>query len=180
MVKRKQKKESRHLGTKAVLILVVVAGVAGHKQASHALHEAHGFLTSAPSGTAAANKQYARHEMKVAYGWGGHQFGCLDDLWTGESSWSQTADTRTSGLDPAGAKVFAYGVPQARGHGDVIGGVTAPYPPAYSAANPPSLGGKNSARTQIRWGLDYIRWNPHFHTPCSALAYKHANGNQGY
>lgn len=112
------------------------------------------------------------------YGWTGSQWNCLYTLWQGESGWSQYSDTRASGLDPAGAPVFAYGIPQARGHGSDIGGVTAPYPPAYAAGNPASLGGSSDPRTQVLWGLRYIAST--YGSPCAALSYKQSTGNQGY
>jgi hypothetical protein len=112
------------------------------------------------------------------YGWTGAQRGCLNSLWAGESGFSNTADTRKTGLDRPGASVFAYGIPQARGHGAWTGGMKAPYPPAFGAANPPSLGGTSDARTQIRWGLGYIKRT--YTKPCGALAFKQAHGNQGY
>ena len=41
--------------------------------------------------------------MLADYGWSSSEFGCLDDLWAGESGWSHTATNPTSG---------AYGIPQ--------------------------------------------------------------------
>jgi hypothetical protein len=116
--------------------------------------------------------------LAAKYGWTGEQFDCLNTLWQGESGWSQYADTRKSGLDPADASVFAYGIPQARGHGPDEGGVTAPYPSSSNPANPASLGGDSSPRKQIEWGLSYIRYT--YGSPCNALAFKHAHNDEGY
>ncbi len=100
---------------------------------------------------------------KPPYYWTGSQFSCLDTLWAGESGWRTNADTRVSGLDPANATVYAYGIPQSR--------------PASKMASAGSDWQTNPA-TQIRWGLGYIQST--YGNPCSALAAKRASGNKGY
>ena len=86
--------------------------------------------------------------MAASRGWGAAQFGCLDALWTNESDWSIHAQNRSG----------AYGIPQAL-----------PGPKMASAGS----NWHNSARTQIRWGLDYIEQR--HGTPCSAWAYWRAH-----
>jgi hypothetical protein len=105
--------------------------------------------------------------MASRLGWTGSQWSCLYTLWDGESGWSQYADTRKSGLDPAGATVFAYGIPQSR-----------PATKMPHSAQPASLGGQSKPKAQIRWGLIYVKTT--YGNPCNALAFKRAHGNQGY
>jgi hypothetical protein len=172
-----QRKQLGELLLSLALLAAVLAG-AGYGAVTHRLHVpgiggGHS-VTASVSGNAALGERLAARE----YGWTGQQFTCLNDLWSGESGWSNTADTRSSGLDPAGASVFAYGIPQARGHGPVVGGVTAPYPAPYTEANPPGLGGDSNPRQQIRWGLAYI--HDTYGSPCGALAFKTSNGGIGY
>jgi hypothetical protein len=62
--------------------------------------------------------------------WGRHQFGYLDPLWALESGWDRHAYNPYSG---------AYGIPQAV-PGSTMGG-----------------GWRSNTRTQIMWGLRYIR-----------------------
>jgi len=70
--------------------------------------------------------------MLHRFGWGQGQFRYLNLLWSRESSWRVRAYNAYSG---------AYGIPQA-----VPGS-------KMSAAGPDW---ETSARTQIRWGLEYI------------------------
>jgi hypothetical protein len=77
-------------------------------------------------------QQIAR-AMLGAFGWGGGQFRYLDWLWERESGWNVRAANPYSG---------AYGIPQAD-PGDTM-----------ASAGP---NWQTSARTQIRWGLTYIR-----------------------
>jgi hypothetical protein len=149
-------------------VKLVAVGVAAVVMAGGVTHGggivAH--LTSAHGGSASANVSLAQ-AMAANRGWTGGQWSCLYTLWQGESGFSQYADTRASGLDPAGASVFAYGIPQAR-----------PATKMPRSAQPASLGGRSNPRTQIRWGLGYIAHV--YGTPCNALAFKRAHGNQGY
>src|ERR1700735_868303 len=66
------------------------------------------------------------------YGWSHSQFRYLDWLWSRESSWNVSAANPDSG---------AFGIPQA-------------VPGAKMASAGPDW--QTSARTQIRWGLEYI------------------------
>lgn len=78
------------------------------------------------------------------------QFGCLDNLWSRESGWSTTAE------NPSGA----YGIPQAL-PGSKMASAGADW--------------QTDDKTQIRWGLGYIK--DRYSTPCGAWAYWQANGS---
>jgi hypothetical protein len=148
------------------LWLAVAAGIALAGAGSHAGHHiGHGVedaLAAAPAGGTPGNVALGRR-MAARLHWTGSQWTCLDVLWEGESGWRVNADTRASGLDPADATVYAYGIPQAR--------------PAQKMATA-GANWRTSARTQIRWGLRYIKRT--YDTPCSALAFKRSSGNKGY
>jgi hypothetical protein len=99
------------------------------------------------SGDAAKAQAYAKSQMS-RYGWNTtSDFDDLVKLWDRESGWSNTADTRVThaGGDGPGSKVFAYGIAQAR--------PATKYP---LAGQPPDLGGKADAETQVDWGMQYI------------------------
>ena len=83
------------------------------------------------------------------YGWDASQFGCLDDLYIGESGWDHTATNPTSG---------AYGIPQS-------------LPAEKMAAAGPDW--RTNPRTQIEWGLGYIR--DVYGSPCAANEFKLGN-----
>lgn len=152
-------------GTTAAL-LVVGGLVLSHMHPAAAAPAPRHAFTAASNESVAANIRLGR-AMAARYGWTGAQWTCLDVLWTGESGWSQYADTRRSGLDPANATVFAYGIPQSR-----------PDWKMPRAARPASQGGHSDPQAQIGWGLRYIKGR--YGDPCAALAFKRANGNQGY
>ena len=82
--------------------------------------------------------------LAASRGWGAAQFACLDSLWTNESDWTTHAQNRSG----------AYGIPQAL--------------PGRKMASTGS-NWQTSARTQIRWGLDYIAQR--HGSPCSAWGY---------
>lgn len=83
--------------------------------------------------------------MLASYGWGQGQFGCLNNLWTKESSWQVGATNPSSG---------AYGIPQSL--------------PAGKMASAGADWRTNPA-TQIRWGLSYIQ--AAYGSPCGAWAH---------
>lgn len=151
-----------------VVCVVIGATIAGGMK-----HGGHGILAELTSasgggGSSSANVRLGQ-SMASQMGWtaGNGQWQCLDTLWQGESGWSQYSDTRASGLDPAGASVFAYGIPQSR-----------PATKMPHSAWPSSMGGRSNPKAQIRWGLGYIETT--YGNPCSALAFKRSTGNQGY
>lgn len=108
-------------------------------------------VPSVPGGAVndpAGAKSYASGRLG-SYGWGQDQFLCLAQLWTKESNWLTTATNPYSG---------AYGIAQA-------------LPPGkYSSAGSDWL---TSYRTQIEWGLGYIRGR--YGSPCGAWNHSAAN-----
>jgi hypothetical protein len=79
-----------------------------------------------------------------------YQFPYLDKLWERESGWNVHAENPYSG---------AYGIPQA-------------VPGSKMASAGPNW--QNSAKTQIRWGLDYIRGR--YNSPRRAWLHEEADG----
>lgn len=95
-------------------------------------------------------KAFARSAMP-SFGWDpAAEFGCLDRLWMRESGWNSSARNSSSG---------AYGIPQSL--------------PAKKMASAGS-DWQTNPRTQIRWGLGYIRVR--YGTPCAAWAHSQATG----
>jgi hypothetical protein len=89
------------------------------------------------------NQRIGRLEA-ASRGWHGRQWVCLKRLWYRESGWS----TRS------GAPSRSFGIPQALpGH-------------KMAAAGPDW---RTNPRTQIRWGLRYVK--SRYQTPCSAWAH---------
>lgn len=80
-------------------------------------------------------------QMAAARGWTGEQWGCLDMLWSRESGW------RTNAGNASGA----YGIPQAL-PGSKMASAGADW--------------RDSAATQITWGLNYI--GGRYGSPCGA------------
>ena len=101
----------------------------------------------AAAGVAAAqaDPQGVARRVMGEYGFGADQFGCLQQLWTGESNWNYAAQNAASG---------AYGIPQA------LPGSKMAVAGADWRTNP---------ETQIRWGLGYIK--AAYGTPCGALGF---------
>ena len=94
---------------------------------------------------AQADPQGVARRVMGEYGFGADQFGCLQQLWTGESNWNYAAQNAASG---------AYGIPQ-----------------ALPASKMASAGAdwRTNPETQIRWGLGYIK--AAYGTPCGALGF---------
>ncbi len=91
------------------------------------------------------------HRMTRDFGYrGDRQWHCLRRLWRFESSWRVHADNPSS---------RAYGIPQAL-----------PGKKMSSAGDH----WRRSAKTQIRWGLRYVRGR--YHRPCHALRHEHRHG----
>jgi hypothetical protein len=86
----------------------------------------------------------------VASGLGIDQMPCLDKLWTKESGWNVSASNPLTG---------AYGIPQA-------------LPGSKMASVGPDW--KNSAATQVKWGLTYIK--DRYAMPCDAWAHSQNTG----
>ncbi len=88
------------------------------------------------------------------YGFGSGQWGCLEQLWIGESDWRWWAENSSSG---------AYGIPQSL--------------PASKMSSVASDWRTNPV-TQIKWGLDYIKRS--YGTPCNALSQWQARSPHWY
>jgi hypothetical protein len=84
----------------------------------------------------------AARALMPEFGFGAGQWGCLDNLWMGESGWRYTAENSSSG---------AYGIPQAL-PGSKMTTVAADW--------------RTNPATQIKWGLQYIKSS--YGTPCGA------------
>ncbi|MFG2005688.1 lytic transglycosylase domain-containing protein [Spirillospora sp. NPDC048911] len=90
----------------------------------------------------AGQAQAIAKSLLPGYGFGGKgEFGCLVNLWNRESGWN------THAANPSGA----YGIPQSK-------------PGSKMASAGPDW--RNNARTQIKWGLGYIK--SRYKTPCGA------------
>ena len=77
-------------------------------------------------------QQYA-HDLVISYGWSEYDFECLVKLWNRESGWNPNAVNKKSG---------ACGIPQ-----------------SLPCSKMSSFGSdyRTNGRTQIRWGLNYIK-----------------------
>lgn len=132
----------------------------------HAVHPAPPSCSAPVSdGTPAGNQALGDTLAGCLDGWTGAQATCLNQLWTRESGWSATADTRVThaGGDGPGSAVFAYGIAQAR--------PASKYP---VAARPADLGGRSDPATQIKWGLADI--HDVYGDPCTALGHENTHG----
>ncbi|MFC5182008.1 aggregation-promoting factor C-terminal-like domain-containing protein [Actinomadura harenae] len=95
------------------------------------------------------NKSMARGLMN-RFGWrSARQFRCLEQLWAHESRWNERAHSASG----------AHGIPQA-------------LPGVKMAAAGPHW--ESNARTQIRWGLRYVRGR--YSAPCTAWGHWQATG----
>jgi hypothetical protein len=92
-----------------------------------------------------AAQNYAKSILSQ-YGWGSSQFGPLKKLWDGESNWRWNARNPASG---------AYGIPQALP------------PEKMRTAGADWL---TNYKTQIRWGLSYIKGRPDYGSPSAAYS----------
>jgi hypothetical protein len=104
--------------------------------------------SSAPSGAA---QNYANSQMS-RYGWNSSQMGSLIPLWNQESGWNNMAYNSKSG---------ATGIPQAL-----------PYSKMPQAAWLPFQGGSADMKTQVNWGLNYIKTRPGYGSPAAAWAHE--------
>ena len=94
-----------------VVVVLVLGTIPGGGQATAVAPSPAAALLpagQAAAGVSASANQILAANLAAGYGWtaGNGQIGCLTDLWTRESSWSETAKNTTSG---------AYGIAQALG-----------------------------------------------------------------
>jgi hypothetical protein len=105
---------------------------------------------SAGNPVPAGEAQRIARAMLPSYGWTpSSQFGCLVNLWNRESHWNTHAGNASG----------AYGIPQA-------------LPGSKMASAGPNW--QNDARTQIKWGLGYIKGR--YSNPCGAWAHSQSTG----
>ena len=104
---------------------------------------------SLATGTAGDAQAYAKQRC-ADYGWSETDFNCLVKLWNRESKWNVSAYNRSSG---------AYGIPQ-----------------ALPASKMASAGSdyKTNYKTQINWGLSYIK--SRYGSPTSAWNHSQQRG----
>jgi hypothetical protein len=161
-----RRRDRRYLLTAVLagLVLAVFAQAGAHGHADSAGGGAPGPAAVAAAPASVSGNVALGQRLAGGYGWGaGSQWNCLYALWQRESGWSNTADTRVTGLDPPGAAVFAYGIAQAR-----------PATKMPLPGQPAGLGGQSDTATQIRWGLGYIQAT--YADPCGAWSHEEAAG----
>lgn len=104
---------------------------------------------------ARAKPQTAARALMVDHGWtSDQQYGCLINLWTGESGWQWSAHNASSG---------AYGIPQ-----------------SLPASKMAQFGAdyRTNPLTQMKWGLWYIKAS--YGSPCGAWAFWQAKSPHWY
>ena len=109
-----------------------------------------GTSVRAATGTKAEYQAYAKNLCINTYGWTENDFNCLVKLWERESNWNPNAHNKSSG---------AHGICQAL--------------PASKMASEGSDYMTNY-KTQIRWGLKYIK--NRYGTPANAWAHSQQKG----
>jgi hypothetical protein len=100
------------------------------------------------TGRSSAAPRTIGRQLAARRGWTGEEWNCLDELWTRESHWRVHISNDSSG---------AYGIPQA-------------LPPDKMATAGSRW--RDSATTQIVWGLSYIAAK--YGAPCDA--WRHSQG----
>lgn len=102
------------------------------------------------TGTKAEYQAYAKNLCINTYGWTENDFNCLVKLWERESNWNPNAHNKSSG---------AHGIPQ-----------------SLPASKMASEGDDyyTNGKTQIRWGLKYIK--NRYGTPANAWAHSQRKG----
>jgi hypothetical protein len=117
---------------------------------SAALADATGVAVTRTEDLTQADPKTLAKALMPLYGLSTSQFSCVDNIWEHESRWNVHADNPYSS---------AYGIPQA-------------LPGSKMASAGPNW--QNSAETQIRWGLNYIK--ERYGSACSAWSFKQAHG----
>lgn len=109
-----------------------------------------GSTTRESSGTKSSYQAYAKDLCLNTYGWTENDFNCLVKLWNRESGWNPNAHNSSSG---------AHGIPQ-----------------SLPASKMSSEGADyyTNGKTQIRWGLKYIK--NRYGNPSNAWAHSQKKG----
>ena len=117
---------------------------------SAALSDATGVARTRTEDLTQADPRTLAKALMPLYGLASSEFSCVDNIWSQESGWNVHANNPYSS---------AYGIPQA-------------LPGSKMSSAGPDW--QNSAETQIRWGLGYIR--DRYGSACAAWSYKQAHG----
>ena len=117
---------------------------------SAALTDATGVAVTKTEDLTKADPRTLTKALMPLYGLATSQFSCVDNIWNHESGWNVHADNPYSS---------AYGIPQA-------------LPGSKMSSAGPDW--QNSAETQIKWGLGYIK--ARYGSACSAWSFKQAHG----
>jgi hypothetical protein len=115
-----------------------------------ALSDATGVAKTRTENLSQADPRTLAKALMPLYGLASSEFSCVDNIWEHESHWNVHADNPYSS---------AYGIPQA-------------LPGSKMSSAGPDW--QNSAETQIRWGLGYIR--DRYGSACAAWSYKQSHG----
>jgi hypothetical protein len=117
---------------------------------SAALADSTGVAVTRTEDLSQADPKTLARALMPLYGLATSQFSCVDNIWEHESRWNVHADNPYSS---------AYGIPQA-------------LPGSKMSSAGPNW--QNSAETQIRWGLGYIK--SRYGSACAAWSFKQAHG----
>ena len=117
---------------------------------SAALSDATGVARTRTEDLTKADPKTLARALMPLYGLSTSEFSCVDNIWEHESRWDVHADNPYSS---------AYGIPQA-------------LPGSKMSSAGPDW--QNSAETQIRWGLGYIK--ERYGSACAAWSFKQSHG----
>ena len=115
-----------------------------------ALSDASGVAVTKTEDLTQADPRTLAKALMPLFGMSTSDFSCVDSIWSQESGWNVHADNPHSS---------AYGIPQA-------------LPGSKMSSAGPNW--QNSAETQIKWGLGYIKGR--YGSPCAAWSFKRAHG----
>jgi len=115
-----------------------------------ALSDANGVAVTKSEDLTQADPRTLAKALMPLFGMSTSDFSCVDSIWSQESGWNVHADNPHSS---------AYGIPQA-------------LPGSKMSSAGPNW--QNSAETQIKWGLGYIKGR--YGSPCAAWSFKRAHG----
>jgi hypothetical protein len=115
-----------------------------------ALSDATGVAVTKTEDLTQADPRTLAKALMPLFGMSTSDFSCVDSIWSQESGWNVHADNPYSS---------AYGIPQA-------------LPGSKMSSAGPDW--QNSAETQIKWGLGYIK--SRYGSPCAAWSFKRAHG----
>jgi hypothetical protein len=115
-----------------------------------ALSDANGVAVTKSEDLTQADPRTLAKALMPLFGMSTSDFSCVDSIWSQESGWNVHADNPYSS---------AYGIPQA-------------LPGSKMSSAGPDW--QNSAETQIKWGLGYIK--SRYGSPCAAWSFKRAHG----